>query len=57
LIPGIGNDGAIVDMHDAGYQNLTAFDYAIKGVACSRSFWAMVESEKDPINLEESLWS
>lgn len=36
LIPGIGNDGAIVHMYDAGYRNLTAFDYAEAGVDCSR---------------------
>lgn len=36
LIPGMGNDGAIVDMYDAGYQNMTAFDYAPAGVTCAR---------------------
>jgi len=36
LIPGMGNDGAIVDMYDAGYHNLTAFDYAEAGVECAR---------------------
>lgn len=36
LIPGVGSDRAIVDMYDAGYQNLTAFDYAKAGEECSR---------------------
>lgn len=36
LIPGIGNDKSIVDMFDAGYQNITAFDYAEAGVECAR---------------------
>ena len=33
LIPGIGNDKAIVDMFDSGYKRLSAFDYAPQGVA------------------------
>lgn len=36
LIPGMGNDAAIVDMYDSGYHNLTAFDYAPAGVDCAR---------------------
>lgn len=36
LIPGMGNDGAIVDMYDSGYHNLTAFDYAEAGVECAQ---------------------
>lgn len=36
LIPGIGNDGCIRDMFDAGYTHLTAFDYAPEGVECAK---------------------
>ena len=36
LIPGIGNDGCIRDMFDAGYTQLTAFDYAPEGVECAK---------------------
>ena len=28
LVPGVGNDAAIVDMYDAGYATMTAFDYS-----------------------------
>ena len=37
LIPGMGNDGAVVDMYDAGYRNITAFDYAEAGVECAQT--------------------
>ena len=33
LLPGIGNDAAMVDMYDSGWRHLTAFDYAPSGVA------------------------
>lgn len=36
LIPGVGNDPMIRDMYDAGYYNLTAFDYAPAGVECAK---------------------
>ena len=36
LIPGMGNDEAIVDMYNAGYRNITAFDYAEAGVERAR---------------------
>lgn len=36
LVPGIGNDYTIRDMFDAGYHNLTAFDYAPEGVECAK---------------------
>lgn len=36
LIPGVGNDEAIVGMYDAGYRNLVLFDYAPEGVQCAR---------------------
>eukprot|EP00966_Prymnesium_polylepis_P183396 4250370-Prymnesium_polylepis.1 len=32
LIPGIGNDAAMVGLWDAGWRRLTAFDYAPAGV-------------------------
>jgi SAM-dependent methyltransferase len=35
LIPGVGNDSMLRDMYDAGYQQLTAFDYAEIGVLCA----------------------
>ncbi len=36
LIPGVGNDGMLVDMYDAGYTQLTAMDYASEGISrCS----------------------
>lgn len=28
IVPGAGNDPCVVDMYDAGYKKLTAFDYA-----------------------------
>jgi len=34
LVPGVGNDGALVGMYDSGFTHLTAFDYAPQGVAC-----------------------
>lgn len=34
LIPGVGNDATLLDMYDAGYKYLTAFDYASEGIAC-----------------------
>jgi ubiquinone/menaquinone biosynthesis C-methylase UbiE len=36
LIPGMGNDGSVVDMYESGYRNLTAFDYAPAGIDCAR---------------------
>mmetsp|Transcript_53784 Transcript_53784/g.160977 ORF Transcript_53784/g.160977 Transcript_53784/m.160977 type:complete len:226 (-) Transcript_53784:150-827(-) len=39
LIPGIGNDGAMVDMYDSGYKRMTAFDYAPEGVECARKMF------------------
>ena len=32
LVPGVGNDAAIVDMYDAGYATMTAFDYSAAAV-------------------------
>ena len=32
LIPGVGNDATLPDMHDGGYRNLTAFDYSADAV-------------------------
>lgn len=39
LIPGIGNDAAMVDMYDSGYKRMTAFDYAPEGVECARKMF------------------
>jgi len=39
LIPGIGNDPAIVDMYDDGYTNMVAFDYAKEGVDRARALF------------------
>jgi SAM-dependent methyltransferase len=36
LVPGVGNDPLLVDMYDAGYENLVAFDYAPEGVECAK---------------------
>ena len=36
LVPGIGNDACILDMFNAGYHRLTAFDYAPEGVECAK---------------------
>ena len=36
LLPGVGNDAMLRDMYDAGYQTLTAFDYAPEGIARCR---------------------
>ena len=36
LLPGVGNDSMLRDMYDAGYQYLTAFDYAPQGMAQCR---------------------
>lgn len=36
LLPGVGNDSMLRDMYDAGYQELTAFDYAPEGIAQCR---------------------
>ena len=32
LVPGVGNDATIVDMHDYGYSRITAMDYAPEGI-------------------------
>lgn len=39
LIPGVGNDAAIRGMFDAGYENLSTFDYAPEGVECARKMF------------------
>lgn len=39
LIPGIGNDAAMIDMYDSGYKEMTAFDYAPEGVECARKMF------------------
>uniref|UniRef100_A0A7S1ZUP8 Methyltransferase type 11 domain-containing protein n=1 Tax=Ditylum brightwellii TaxID=49249 RepID=A0A7S1ZUP8_9STRA len=39
LIPGIGNDSAMVDMYDAGYKYMTAFDYAPDGVEFAKTLF------------------
>lgn len=36
LVPGVGNDGTVVEMYDDGYQCLTVFDYAPEGCNCAR---------------------
>ena len=36
LLPGVGNDAAMVGLYDAGWQSLCAFDYAAEGVERSR---------------------
>jgi len=33
ILPGVGNDAMLVDMYKAGYQTITAFDYAPEGIA------------------------
>ena len=33
LVPGVGNDAAVANLWDAGYQALTAFDYSADAVA------------------------
>jgi len=32
LVPGVGNDAAMVQMYDDGWQHLTLFDYSLEGV-------------------------
>jgi len=32
LIPGIGNDGILLDLYSAGYTNITAFDYSANAI-------------------------
>ena len=32
LVPGVGNDAAMVSMYDDGWQRLTLFDYSSEGV-------------------------
>ena len=44
LIPGVGNDAAIVGMFDYGYSYLTAMDYAPEGIERCRG-----EETKDDI--------
>ena len=39
LLPGVGNDKSMVDMFDAGWSNLAAFDYAEAGVARARELF------------------
>jgi len=39
LVPGVGNDAAIRGMYDAGYEHLSAFDYAPGGVECARKMF------------------
>ncbi len=39
LLPGIGNDGSMVDMYDYGYTHMTAYDYAPEGVECAKRFF------------------
>lgn len=43
LIPGVGNDAALVGMYDAGYHHLTAMDYAPEGIERCRD---MLGSER-----------
>jgi len=37
LVPGIGNDGAIVGLFDAGWRSVTAFDYSEDAVTRARA--------------------
>ena len=39
LLPGVGNDQAMVEMFDAGWSNVCAFDYAAAGVERSRALF------------------
>ena len=39
LVPGIGNDGAIVGLWDAGWQSVTAFDYSEDAVTRARTLF------------------
>lgn len=36
LLPGIGNDGAMVDMFDSGYTRLDGFDYSVEAVSAAQ---------------------
>ena len=39
LVPGIGNDGAIVGLWDAGWHSVTAFDYSEDAVTRARTLF------------------
>jgi len=39
LVPGVGNDVAIVELFDTGYSTLSCFDYAPEGVARARELF------------------
>lgn len=53
LIAGVGNDLAIVDMYDAGFTNMVAFDYAPEGVRAARAMFG--EDRLAPIGTAELL--
>mmetsp|Transcript_22445 Transcript_22445/g.34604 ORF Transcript_22445/g.34604 Transcript_22445/m.34604 type:complete len:305 (+) Transcript_22445:76-990(+) len=48
LIPGVGNDGALVGMYDSGFTELTAFDYAPQGVTCAEK---LLDYRKEGVEL------
>lgn len=54
LLPGIGNDGSMVDMYDAGYKKMTAFDYAPEGVECAKRFFGEERLIQADSNLNSS---
>lgn len=32
LVPGVGNDGTLLDLHEFGYSNITAYDYSSSAI-------------------------
>lgn len=54
LVPGIGNDAAIRGMFDAGYENLSAFDYAPEGVECARKMFGDDRLEKIDLRVADA---
>jgi SAM-dependent methyltransferase len=50
LIPGIGNDEAMVGMYDSGWRDLCAFDYSRRGVDRARTLFGA----ERPIDLREA---
>ena len=45
LLPGVGNDAAMVGLYDAGWQNVVAFDYVQEGVDRAKNLFGSREVE------------
>lgn len=53
LVPGIGNDFAMVGMYDAGWNNFSAFDYSSEGVMRATELFGTKRLQSSPLSSVE----